>query len=645
MSVDSEGACQALELVQEFDNRALDEFCAQMRERYIRNSKILLIQTLQLRLDAFKIEIAKNRGYYVYPPTGLQALVRAVSERDFDCEILDLNFEFLKRIQDDPGFSISDWLTIVDDKLASFDAAIVGVTCIGVATNLFGENHPLTAVLRHVKRMKRHMVIGGGPIATDEAYAYLKYDICDAVIRGEGENKFNFLLDQLYPQKVSGTGFGALQDICFKHEGAVTESVGNRDTVLMQGNLVSTYPPIPIEEYHKYGSLNPFSRMAGIDTPFCGFQLNRGCRANCKFCGVPKFMGKGVRQVPLEPLVEEIDYLVEQRGIRHFELLDDDFLGTGALRDGVYVVLEHLKALRRKYPNISWSAGNGLIAASIDEHLMQLIHDSGCIGYRIGIESGNPDMLKRLRKPASLKSLRKFVKMSEPFPSIFTSGNYIIGLFGEETFGEMLDSFRLSCELNMDWASYSTYQFTSKTTSEVEKLRDDGLGASECIPVKDAGHHQIKISESLKMGTEIFDIDTAEIPSREQVKEIWFVFNFLSNYVNNRNLAPGGNPKKLRDWLQAIRLSYPDNAYMPLFSAYCHVLLNEQEQARQAHAVANANFERSDYWQKRFDQFELNGLLAKLAETPQEGCQRLSDLKDKLMSNQALVEHPACPSN
>ena len=94
VSVDSEGACQALELVQEFDNRALDEFCAQMRERYIRNSKILLIQTLQLRLDAFKIEIAKNRGYYVYPPTGLQALVRAVSERDFDCEILDLNFEF-----------------------------------------------------------------------------------------------------------------------------------------------------------------------------------------------------------------------------------------------------------------------------------------------------------------------------------------------------------------------------------------------------------------------------------------------------------------------------------------------------------------------------------------------------------------------
>ena len=57
---------------------------------------------------------------------------------------------------------------------------------------------------------------------------------------------------------------------------------------------------------------------------------------------------------------------------------------------------------------------------------------------------------------------------------IFIGGNYIIGLFGDETFGEMIDSYKYSCELGLDWASFSVYQFTSKATTEKENLRFDG---------------------------------------------------------------------------------------------------------------------------------------------------------------------------
>ena len=46
-------------------------------------------------------------------------------------------------------------------------------------------------------------------------------------------------------------------------------------------------------------------------------------------------MGKGVRQSPVQDVLDEITYLVHERGIRHFELLDDDFLGSSAQRDGV----------------------------------------------------------------------------------------------------------------------------------------------------------------------------------------------------------------------------------------------------------------------------------------------------------------------
>ena len=606
-------------------NEELAEYAATLRPKYIRNTRVLLIQSLQFQLDAFNADVASNRAYYVYPPAGLQSLVNAVEHRNVQCEIFDLNLAFLKRVSEDATFNPKDWLTLVDEKLHQFDPSIVGVSCIGVATDLFKSTHPLTAVLQHVKSTGKQLVIAGGPIATDEAENYLNHDVCHFVVRGEGENKFNYLLDHLYDAPLGEP----LKDICFKNKGLLHESQGRKDVVRVQGNLVNSYADIQIEDYQRYGSLNPFSRMVGRDTPFSTFLLNRGCRANCKFCGVPKLMGKGVRQSPVQDVLDEITYLVDERGIRHFELLDDDFLGSSAQRDGVVQVLSCLKGLREKHGDITWSAGNGLIAASMDAELMRLIHDSGCVGYRIGIESGNAAMLKRLRKPASLKSIRQFVELSRPYDSVFVSANYILGLFGEETFGEMLDTFRLSCELDLDWSNYSTYQFTSKKTTRVENLKDDGAAATEFLPIKDAKQRIVSVADGLRSGMDIFNLDVQSVPSREQVKEIWFVFNFLSNYVYNRNLAPGGNPVKLISWLQAIQLSYPDNAYMPLFTALALVIEGNNDSAHEQARKVERILAESPYWRDRFEQLDLYALYQPLPKNAFQVHQSLAILRER----------------
>lgn len=588
------------------DNFALSEYSEMLRKKYVKNKKVLFIQTLQFQLDAFNSEVARNRGYYVYPPQGLQCLVKALDGNGLEFKILDLNYQLLKKVREDRFFDPHDWSSIVDACLEEFQPSVIGVTCIGVATNLFKPTHPLTAVLNHLRKHNKQIVIAGGPIATDEFDIYLKHNLCHFVIQGEGENKIRFLFDHLFDHSAVSR---PVKDIWFNDKGALNESKGEKDIVRMDGNLKSTYNLVPIENYKDVGSLNPFSRMVGVDTPFTSIQLNRGCRGNCKFCGVPKYMGRGLRQASLEDLTDELTFLAEERGIRHFELLDDDFLGTAVLREGTFIFLEHLKQLKAKYKNITWSAGNGLIAATMTEDLMQLIHDSGCVGFRIGVESGNEHMLKRLRKPASIKSLKKFVELLKPFTNIFVGANYIIGLFGEETFGQMLDTYHLSCELDVDWASYSTYQFTSKTTSEVEKLKDDGQGASECIPSKDAMSREIRVSQHLRIGTDVFNTPFEEIPSREQVKEIWFVFNFLSNYINNRNLRPGGNPAKLVSWLEAVHLTYPDNPYITLFAGYGYVLLKDERAAQDKLEKTQLSLSHSTYWKERFEQFGLFDLM------------------------------------
>jgi len=575
--------------------------CNDLKNKYIRNRKILLIQTLQLQLSAFNREVARNKGYYAYPPTGLQWIIKSLEGTDFEVSLLDLNYEFLKRIIKDDTFNQNDWLTIVDEWLDRLDPSVVGVSCIGVATNLLDSDHPLSGVLRHVRTRNTSVVIAGGPVATDEYKDCLSHGLCHFVVGNEGENKINYLLNNIYDdlsneKPVSG--------IYYVNGGNIDKTNGGPDVVKLGGNIISTYDCLPIEKYNSVGSLNPFSRMAGQEKCFSGIQLNRGCRANCKFCGVPTFMGRGVRQLPVTEVLEEIRYLVKVRGVRHFELLDDDFLGPSSLRSGVITVLEELKSLRKSH-EITWSAGNGLIAGSVNEDLSQLINDSGCNGFRIGIESGNDEMLKRMRKPASKKSLSTFAALMRKHCGIFIGGNFIVGLFGDETFSKMRDSFNYSCELNLDWASFSVYQFTSRTTTEKEKLQSNGESATEFVPTKDFPSREMRENLHLATGLKVFDLPAEVVPNREQLKEIWFTFNLLSNYVYNKNFSSDGNPQKLTQWLHAIQATYPMNPYITLFTGFGLVLSGQKENVQFEYDKSLHNVNRSEYWKERFTQFHL----------------------------------------
>ena len=109
-------------------NRELGEYCQELRKRVSLNDKILLINCPQFNLDNFDLEIAKNRGYYAYPPTGLQYLASAISHRDLEIRILDLNFEFLKKVQTDQSFNHKDWTSILKDYLEEYNPSVVGIS-------------------------------------------------------------------------------------------------------------------------------------------------------------------------------------------------------------------------------------------------------------------------------------------------------------------------------------------------------------------------------------------------------------------------------------------------------------------------------------------------------------------------------------
>ena len=604
-----------------YSNDELEEYIQILHKKYKLNRKILLVQAPQFQFESFSYEIAKNRCYYIFPPTGLQCIAKSLENRNFEIEILDLNYELLRSVILDQKFDYHNWLSMLDDALNRFKPSVIGTTCINVS-KLFTDTNPFSAILEHLKRINKHVVIAGGASIMNDFEACLKKELCHFVIDGEGEDKINFLLNKLYDENSNHL---PMPKIYFKLNGHVTQTKGLNKNQCLQGNLINTYKSIPIELYCRFGVLNHYSRMSGEDKPFAAIHLGRGCRMNCKFCGVPKFMGRGVRHFLASDLLEEITYLAEKKSIRHFEWLDDDLL---AHADALKEVLRGIIELKKKY-DITWAANNGLIAAFLNEEILNLMRDSGCVGFKIGIETGNPEMLRRIRKPATIEKILRACELVNKFPEMFVGGNYIIGFFGEEPFSQILDTFKFSCKTNLDWSSISVFQFTSKETIIQENLKQKDLGDTAVTPARYRPDGKVMWQTGVISGPEVFNMSSDIIPSPDQIRQIWFAFNLVGNYINNKNLKPGGRPEKFTSWVETLGITYPYNAYMPLFASLGHIMLGQNAKAKEQLEKVKENLQRDKYWQQRFEEFELNNIIDKFPKSPEEVQSVLEPLREK----------------
>ena len=613
-----------------YDNRQFDQYCYTLREKHVHNNKVLFIQIPQVILDSFNRDTALTGGYYIFPPTGIQYLYENIKHRDLDIRILDLNYEILKRIHTQPDFDHNDWPVILEECLDEFQPSIVGVSClfdVGIA--------PMLKALKMIRSRGESIVISGGVIATYEWERLLSDELCHFVIKGEGENKLNYLLD-----RITANDYGC-QDtpgIYYQLDRDNHETEGDADIVEVKGNLIDSYKLVNISDYYKYGSLNPFSRREhGTRAPFAAIQLGRGCRAECSFCAVRDFMGRGVRFRTMEDILDEMSYLINECGVTHFELLDDD---PTFYRHEFKALLREI--IDRKW-NIRWSANNGIIAASIDDEMLGLIRDSGCIGFKIGIETGNPELLRKVKKPATHPKFLKFSKMLDKYPEIFVGGNFIVGL-PDETFSQMLDSFKFALKVNLDWSAITVCQIIRGASAFADsgeyfekQMKSEGTNVSNFIPSRNSAGGQIVHETEVCKGLDIFKLDLESVPDEEQIKEIWFTFNLVTNYIFNKNLLPGGHTDKFISWVERVLSSYPKNPYMNLFVGLAYQIEGDREQADYFLQRAIKFSGENDYWKERFHVFGLDLIMEDFPKSREEVYASLLNTQ-KMVLDKANIE-------
>ncbi|MCG6893141.1 MAG: cobalamin-dependent protein [Desulfobacteraceae bacterium] len=158
--------------------------------------------------------------------------------------------------------------------------------------------------------------------------------------------------------------------------------------------------------------------------------LTRGCPMKCSFCGSPRFWGSRVRFHSPQYFVDQMERL-HRRGENFFFVSDDTFTLD---KDRVVAVCREI--LRRKL-SVSWAAISHV--SMVDADILYWMRRAGCIQISYGVESGSPEIRRRLGKSISDEHIRSAFSLTVSH-GILARAYFIYGCPGEnwETIEETL---------------------------------------------------------------------------------------------------------------------------------------------------------------------------------------------------------------
>lgn len=123
--------------------------------------------------------------------------------------------------------------------------------------------------------------------------------------------------------------------------------------------------------------------------PLTLIQFSRGCRFSCDFCAVSVYFNKTQFRREVREVVQEI----ERQGRKHLFFVDDNLLSD---HDAAKILFRELIPLK-----VHW-VSQGSIDMTLDSELMELMVESGCLGYVIGFESLDENTLRSMNKTPNL---------------------------------------------------------------------------------------------------------------------------------------------------------------------------------------------------------------------------------------------------
>jgi anaerobic magnesium-protoporphyrin IX monomethyl ester cyclase len=354
----------------------------------------------------------------LFAPLGVASLASQLQQRGVEARVFDCTFRTFGEIQ---------------KELESYGPELVGIySMVTLSRNTFRIAEMVRA------NLPNSVLVAGGPLPT--LYPARFSNQFDAVFRGEADMSFPRFCSDLFKSGNPRERFEELE--LAGYEGLFVQRNG-----LQIDNATVHYPekdmesfPLPYRgdfdhaAYQETWQLLDGSKTTSILTTL-------GCSFNCDFCSRPIF-GNLFRRRNLDTVFEEIEQILDL-GYDSLWIADDNFT----------LDIRFLREFCRRIAGrgIQWSCLSRV--TGINETITRMMKDSGCRRVYLGLETGNPDTIKLMKKQASVEQGKHAVQLFHE-AGIEVAAFFIVGYPGESS-ASIEDTFQFALDLPLDDISFN----------------------------------------------------------------------------------------------------------------------------------------------------------------------------------------------
>lgn len=303
------------------------------------------------------------------------------------------------------------------DKIAGFQPDLVGLAMLTAnyraATNIAG-------IVRGLDRGIR-VVVGGAHPTLEPAGVLAEKDF-DYVVRGEGE------LTML--ELAEGSPEAEIKGLSFKKNG---QMVHNEERP-----FIKDLDSLPFPERDSFLNDTEYLDLGYIIT-------GRGCAFACAYCASPRLWRRTTRLRSIGNVISELELLHTCYNPPLVRFSDDTF--TMDRKRAKNICRE---IIERKL-GIKWVCDTR--ADCLDDELVRLMKESGCVRIKIGVESGSERILKQMQKGLTAETVRRAVGLIKKYGIPLTI--YLLAGFPGETDADLRQTIALAKELKADYNSLS----------------------------------------------------------------------------------------------------------------------------------------------------------------------------------------------
>jgi anaerobic magnesium-protoporphyrin IX monomethyl ester cyclase len=309
-----------------------------------------------------------NRGGMM-PPLGLGYLAAVLEQAGYRVDLVDMQAE---------GVRGPDLTRMVRERQPRV---------VGISTMVVTYRNGLRAAQVVKQALPATKVVVGGPQATFLVEETLACPAVDVLVRYEGEET---LVELMHHYDGDGPALDRIRGIAFRDGGRIYQTE--------RRSLIADLDSLPLPARHLFKS-QLYAKPGVLITA-------RGCPSRCVFCAAnalypsPPYRARSPHLV-----VDEIEGMVNEHGLDSFLIADDTFTlcPERAMRI-CDLILERGLAVK-------WTCEARV--NTMTPKLARKLAQAGCTGVQYGIETGNAEIMKRIRKGIKLDQVEKVVKLTQ----------------------------------------------------------------------------------------------------------------------------------------------------------------------------------------------------------------------------------------